>query len=55
MSEKNGPWKKRLVKVEDTIWMQMKARAAVEQRPLFAVLATACREYLKAAKQRKIA
>ena len=42
-------WKKRLVKVDDGIWIRLKAQAAKEGRPLFAVLATACREYLSRA------
>jgi hypothetical protein len=49
MTAKNGAaWKKRLVKVQDDVWTSLKAQAAIEQRPLFAVLATACRDYIKA-------
>lgn len=52
MSEIVKTWRRQLVKVEDDVWTKLKAQAAIEHRPLFAVVATALREYLKAAKGR---
>ncbi len=53
MSDPRESWKKRLVKASDETWDALKAQAALEHRPLFAVLATAVREYVKA--QRRVA
>jgi hypothetical protein len=46
MADPDKDQTKVLLKMKKSLWARMKARAAQEQRPAFAVAATAFRDYL---------